>query len=113
MREISWSAALEIHSLKHAQEQLSHLAAGGADVLLKSPEGALSNTGSRYWLALLTQLQATFPTFTLHLIVDAGDASGLAQGAIADGHRYIRFTGNNAVKNKLQKIATASGCTLL
>lgn len=106
-----WGKALEITSLTQARTLLQTLSQN--TVLLKSPERALITTGSNYWLALLGTLRAEFPHLKFSFIIDAGDAAGLAQGAIADGHAYIRFTGGAEVKEKLQQIATMSGGMVL
>lgn len=113
MPDISWQNALEIQSIVHARDLLSKLPTNVYDIILRSPEQALATTGSRYWLALLISLQKEFPQRNIHLIVDAGDAAGRAQGAISDGHLYVRFTGDTAVKEKLSQIAQTSQCILI
>lgn len=113
MPDPAWQDATEILHLAHGRQFLNTLPASPHAVWLRTPDEALAATGSHYWLMTLRELQAEFPHLHLTLIVDAGDAAGLAQGAIADGHTHIRFTGHTEVKEKLTQIAHASGCTIV
>ena len=105
MVDISWSTATEVIDVHAAMEAAALQAAAGSDILLKTQEGSLFTLGSRYWLAVGTKLIREYPNHTITIIVDAGEDSGIAMGAIADGHKAVRFTGDEETFAKLQQIA--------
>ena len=111
MSSVTWENALEIQSFAHARTLISQIPP--TTILLRTPERGLAVFGSNYWLAIMKVLSDEFDAQDYQLIVDAADSAGLAQNAIADGHRYVRFTGDVQVKEKLQLIAAASGSVLI
>ncbi len=111
MPEPIWDSAAEIQSLAHARALISQMPP--TTILLRTPERGLAVFGSNYWLAVMTALSKEFDMHDIQLIVDAAESPGLAQNAIADGHRYVRFTGNAEVKIKLRDIAAAGQVLLL
>ena len=105
MVDTTWENATEVIDVHAAMEAAALQAASGSNILLKTQEGSLFTLGSRYWLAVGTKLIREHPNHTITIIVDAGEDSGIAMGAIADGHKAVRFTGDEETFAKLQQIA--------
>ena len=112
MADIFWNDAIEIAdvfvAIKHIDEQDENKL-----ITLRTEEDGLLNLGSRYWLAVANKLLSDYPEHKLVLIVDAGDNAGLVQGALADGHQYVRFTGDDEAFNALADVAAQHDAHLI
>lgn len=81
-------------------------------LLLQTAPGMLNYAGSLYIKKMEEAARAQSAT-TFTLIVDAGDDAGLAQGALRDGHRFLKFSGDTSVKQKLMSIAAQYKAVIL
>ncbi len=61
----------------------------GRPVTLLSAEGAVMYAGSAWWRALVDRAAAEYPDVSCDNVLDCGDASGLALGALRIGQRRI------------------------
>ncbi len=77
--------AVVIHSLAEGRKALAFR----QPVTLLSPRGAALFAGTLWWHALLKRLREECPQVLMHDILDCGDASGLALGALRIGQRSI------------------------
>ena len=112
MANLRWDDATEITDVFAA---IKHIDASDADALitLRTEEDGLLNLGSRYWLAVANKLLKDYPEHKMVLMVDAGDNAGLVQGALADGHQYVRFTGDDEAFTALADIADQHDAKLI
>lgn len=112
MVELTWNHAIEVTDAHTAMDAVNAQAPNHS-ISLKTPEGGLFTLGSRYWLAVGTKLIREFPNHRITIIVDAGEDAGIAMGAIADGHKAVRFTGDAQTFEKLAQMATSNQTILL
>ncbi len=111
MTNISWDNATEVadaHAAIAAAE-----ACEAETLLLRTEEGGLFTLGSRYWLAVGTKLIRSFPNLEVVIIVDAGGDSGIAMGAIADGQKAVRWTGDKETFEKLTQSGRDNGTVVV
>jgi hypothetical protein len=101
--------AVVIHSLSDARAVL----AIGRPVTLLSAAGAAMYAGSGWWQALIERARAEHPDIPFHDILDCGDASGLALGALRIGQRCIRLDATAPGHAAVVAIAASLGSEVL
>ena len=101
-----------VHTLAHAQAALEIAGNIGKPVTLQSAPGALGYAGSLYLLNLFTQAMQTNPNTDAICMLDCGDMTGYAIGAITDGHKHLRADMPPEVFSRLESIASQYGATL-
>ena len=112
MVNMTWEDAIEVAD---AHEALDAVEANvsSQQLTLRTAEGGLFTLGSRFWKAVGTKLVREYPNHDITVIVDAGEDAGIAMGAIADGHRAIRFTGEQETFEKLEQVGKEHGCMVV
>jgi hypothetical protein len=101
--------AVVIHSLSDARAVLTV----GRPVTLLSATGAVVYAGSGWWRALIERARAEHPDIPLYDILDCGDASGLALGALRIGQPRIRLDATAPGHEAVVAIAASLGGEVL
>ncbi len=101
-----------VHSAEQAAHALREAAQAGKEAWLQSAPGAIAYCGSLYLKRMVERAVKEAPGVSYRFIIDCGDSPGFCLGALADGHKHIRFKGDEAVMERLQSIALAYGALL-
>jgi hypothetical protein len=102
-----------VHSLTHAVAALEAAAEAGRTVVLLSAADAGIYAGPGWFKALVDAARDAAPGATFTAILDCGDDSGAAQGAIRAGIETVVFTGRADIGERLSAIAAAAGSRVL
>ncbi len=81
-------------------------------VTLVSPAGAAGFAGPGWFREVVAQARVAVPGASFDSVLDCAGEAGLALAAIRDGVEAICFDGRDDVRNKVQDIATQTGCAL-
>jgi hypothetical protein len=101
-----------IHSLAQARAALAAAASLGTPVTLASAEGAAGYAGAPWFKAIIDQAQAAVPEAACDAILDCGGEPGTLLGALRHGVTRLRFSGPEAVAEKLAAIAQGQGAAV-
>ena len=96
--------AIVFHNLAQAEAALRAAGELGLPVTLLSAFAAAGYAGPGWFRAVMEQARAAHPDVEVMAVLDCGEFSGLALGALRDGVTAIRFSGNT-----LAKIADIAG----
>jgi nucleoside-diphosphate-sugar epimerase len=101
-----------VHSLAHAEAALAAAAALGVPVTLASAAAAGGYAGPLWFKALIEEARRSHPTADAAALLDCGEEPGTALGALRAGLRHIRFTGDDATRQRLAEIAAQLDATV-
>jgi hypothetical protein len=107
------STAIRVHSAADAHAALRAAASLNVAVTLISAEGAAGYAGAGYFSALIADARTAFPSVTMNAVLDCGDAAGYVLGALRQGVKSVRFSGDDGTAAKLGAIARAQDATLI
>ena len=94
-----------VHSLAHAEAALAAAADLGVPVMLASAPGAAGYAGPLWFKALIEEACRGHPEADAASLLDCGEEPGTALGALRAGIKHIRFTGDDATRQRLADIA--------
>jgi hypothetical protein len=94
-----------VHSLEHADAALAAAAALAIPVTLASAAGAGGYAGPLWFKALIAEAQRDHPAADVVGLLDCADEPGTVLGALRAGIKHIRFTGDDAMRQRLGEIA--------
>lgn len=102
------------YCLIHTAED-AHQACTLADktVHFKTAPNAGVFLGSRWFLALQSDLEQAFPQLKITLWVDYGETTGAAMAGLKQGVKYLLFHGDTKTLTKLQNMAQKTGAQVL
>src|SRR5215472_13289135 len=96
-----------VHSLAHAEAAFAASASLGIPVMLATAPAAAGNAGPLWFKALIEEARRSHPTADVTALLDCGEEPGTVLGALRAGIRHIRFTGDEATRQRLAEIAAA------
>jgi hypothetical protein len=103
--------AIVFHSLAQAKAALRAAGELGLPVTLISAFAAAGYAGPGWFRSVVEQARAAHPGVEVTAMLDCGEFSGLALGALRDGVACIRFSGDTF--DKIADIAGQYGATVI
>ena len=100
------------HNLEHARAALAAALEADVAVTLRSAPGAAAYAGTGYLKAIADAAAKDYPKARVTWVIDCGADAGTALGALRIGWKCLRFSGPNALREKLADIAAQQDATV-
>ncbi len=100
------------HNLEHARTALAAAIEANVAVILRSAPAAAAYAGAGYLKAIADAAAKDHPDARVTWVIDCGADAGVALGALRIGWKCLRFSGPNALREKLADIAAQQDATV-
>ncbi len=100
------------HNLDHARAALAASVEADVAVTLRCAPGAAAYAGAGYLKAIADAAAKDHPDARVTWVIDCGADAGVALGALRIGWKCLRFSGPNALREKLADIAAQQDATV-
>jgi hypothetical protein len=94
-----------VHTIEHALTALEAAAETNTSIILQSAPDAIFYAGSLYLLHMFEEARRHYPDVRATCIIDCADASGEAIAAMQMGHRHMRSSAPDELRDQLAGIA--------
>ena len=101
-----------VHSLVDAEVAAAAASMLGVDVTLVSARGMAGFMGPLWFKALCNEAAAAHPAAAIVGMLDCADEPGTVLAALRAGFTRVRFTGDEAIRARLDDIARQLGATV-
>ncbi len=100
------------HTLDHARAALAAALEADIAITLRSAPGAAAYAGAGYLKAIADTATKGHPNARVSWAIDCGADAGVVLGAQRIGWKCLRFSGPNALREKLADIAAQQDATV-